>query len=151
MSHQCVRCGRIYDSAAPEILSGCSGCGSHYFFFFKDEDIQFMEETEKLTRIEREEIVDDIDEVIGTDVEKPIILDLESIRVMKPGKFEIDLVRLFKKKPVIYKLEEGKYIIDIASTFHNLSKEKFEEMPAPPRPPEKETEKESEKENEEEE
>jgi len=46
------------------------------------------------------------------------VLDIESVRVLKPGKFEIDLVHLFNKKnPLVYKLEEGKYIIDIAETF----------------------------------
>ncbi|UZE93987.1 MAG: hypothetical protein IB618_00205 [Candidatus Pacearchaeota archaeon] len=123
MPHQCVRCGRIYDSAAPEVLEGCS-CGSHYFFFFKDEDLAMQKETEKLTRDEREEIVKDVSEIVGPDIEKPIILDLESIRVQKPGKFEIDLVRIFKRKPIIYKIEEGKYIIDLASTFQMKLKEK---------------------------
>ena len=47
----------------------------------------------------------------------PVILDLESIRVMGEGKFQLDIVNLFnKKRPLIYKLEEGKYIIDLAST-----------------------------------
>ncbi|MEM2933054.1 MAG: Zn-ribbon containing protein [Candidatus Pacearchaeota archaeon] len=117
MAHRCVRCGKIYNSTAPEILKGCS-CGSHYFFFFRDEDIKLKEETEKLTREEREEIMQDIKEVVGVEVEKPVILDLESIRILKPGKFEIDLVSLFKRKPVIYKVAEGKYVIDIPSTFH---------------------------------
>lgn len=47
----------------------------------------------------------------------PVILDLESVRVLKPGKYELDIVNLFsKKRPLIYKLEEGKYVIDLAST-----------------------------------
>lgn len=116
MPHQCVKCGKIYESTAQEILKGCS-CGSHYFFFLRDEDL-LIKETENLTRKEREEILKDIQEVIGQDVERPVVLDLESIRVVKPGKFEIDLVSLFKRKPVIYKIAEGKYIIDIPSTFH---------------------------------
>ncbi|MCL6500953.1 MAG: Zn-ribbon domain-containing protein [Candidatus Pacearchaeota archaeon] len=128
MAHRCVKCGRIYGSAAPEILKGCE-CGSHYFFFFKDEDIALKEETDKLTREEREEIVEDINELVGVDIEKPIILDLESIRVQKPGKFEIDLVGLFKRKPVIYKIGEGKYYIDIASTFQlQAGKKWFEKI-----------------------
>ena len=51
------------------------------------------------------------------DDDKPIILDIESIHILKPGKYELDLVDLFKGKPLVYKLEEGKYVIDIASTF----------------------------------
>jgi predicted nucleic acid-binding Zn-ribbon protein len=61
----------------------------------------------------------DVREIIGVSEQEevPVILDLESIRVIKPGKFEIDIVNLFnKKRPLIYKLEEGKYIIDLAST-----------------------------------
>ncbi len=138
MPHQCVRCGRVYESAAPEILKGCV-CGSHYFFFFKKEDVDIQKQAEKLTRDEREEIVKDITEIVGPEIEKPIILDLESIRVQKPGKFEIDLVGLFKRKPIIYKIEEGKYIIDIASTFQIKSKEKpIENIEEPPKPTEKE-------------
>jgi len=55
--------------------------------------------------------------MIGIEDEEPVILDLESVRVLKPGKFQIDIVNLFRKdRPLIYKLEEGKYIIDLAST-----------------------------------
>jgi predicted nucleic acid-binding Zn-ribbon protein len=42
---------------------------------------------------------------------------LESVKVVKPGKYEIDLVQLFKGEPVIYRLEEGKYIIDLIKSF----------------------------------
>jgi predicted nucleic acid-binding Zn-ribbon protein len=41
------------------------------------------------------------------------------VRVVGSGKFEIDLVNLFnKKRPLVYKIEEGKYIIDLASTLN---------------------------------
>jgi len=57
------------------------------------------------------------------DEEKPVILDLESIRIVKPGKFEIDISRLMRdKNQIIYKLEEGKYIVDIASLFESTKK-----------------------------
>ena len=58
--------------------------------------------------------------------EKPVILDLESVRVIRPGQFEIDIVNLFsKRRPLIYKLEEGKYIIDLAASF-KVSKEELD-------------------------
>lgn len=120
MPYRCVRCGKIYDDTAQEILKGCS-CGCHYFFFFKAKEIE--EKIEPLTREEREEIIKDIEEMIPQ-VERPVVLDLETIRVSKPGKFEIDLINLFKGNPVIFKVEEGKYIIDIASTFQLLKKKK---------------------------
>ncbi len=116
MPHRCVRCGKIYESVAKEILTGCT-CGSHYFFFFKEEDVRLMNQTNNLTSKEREEILQDVKDIVGEEPESPVVLDLESIRVKKAGKFEIDLVNLFKRKPVVYKLGDGKYIIDIPSTF----------------------------------
>ena len=50
--------------------------------------------------------------------------DIESISVSKPGKYELDLVHLFdKKKPLVYKLADGKYVIDLASSFQKLNDE----------------------------
>lgn len=99
------------------MLSGCP-CGSRFFFYFREGKI-LPEKVERLSEKERKEIESDVRDIIGTDFDesRPVILDLESIRVKKPGKFEIDLVSLFKRKPVIYRLEAGKYIIDLASTF----------------------------------
>jgi len=117
MPHQCVRCGKFYPDASKEILEGCS-CGSRFFFFVKQESLEKLKkETADLTEDDREEITRDVEDIVGLKDEMPVILDLESIRVNKPGKFEIDLVNIFKRKPLVYKIEEGKYVIDIASSF----------------------------------
>lgn len=127
MPHRCVRCGKIYESVAKEILEGCT-CGSHYFFFFKEDDLRLKNQTENLTHKEREEILQDVKEIVGEEPESPVVLDLESIRVKRAGKFEIDLVNLFKRKPVVYKLGDGKYIIDIPSTFQLMKPGTQEEV-----------------------
>lgn len=116
MPNQCVRCKAVYEDGSSAILTGCA-CGSKYFFFFKRSDVK--EEIKKLSTSQLVEIQHDVEEIIGPikDHDRPVILDLESIRVTEPGKFEIDLTNLFKRKPVIYQLKEGKYIIDLASTF----------------------------------
>ena len=58
----------------------------------------------------------------------PVILDIESVRVTGDGQFELDLVNLFRKdRPLIYKLEEGKYIIDLATTLKQNLKD-FKEI-----------------------
>ncbi|MCX8147154.1 MAG: Zn-ribbon domain-containing protein [Candidatus Woesearchaeota archaeon] len=132
MPHQCVRCGTLYDDGAREILRGCK-CGARLFFYIKKERLeQLKHEKEKeaivkLTPEERKKIEEDVYDVMGIEPEeeKPVILDLEAIKVSKPGKFEIDLVHLFnKKEPIIYKLEEGKYIIDLAETFKRVGEER---------------------------
>lgn len=126
MPHQCVHCGKIYEIASKELLEGCS-CGSHFFFFIKKEQFDALKEKKipVLEGIDKKKVEKDVREIIGAEEEEiPVILDLESVRVISPGKFEIDIVKLFnEKQPLIYKLEEGKYIIDLASTMKTSSKE----------------------------
>lgn len=124
MSHQCVRCNAIYEDGSSELLKGCS-CGGKFFFYIKSE---YMQEAQKLvinlSHEQKQEIERDVFSMIGEnlDEEKPVILDLESINVLEPGKYELDIVKLFKKQPLIIKLEEGKYIIDLKSTFESKEK-----------------------------
>ena len=121
MAHQCVHCGKLYENAAPELLTGCS-CKSKFFFFIKQEQYDKLKQ-DNVTDVvidfkDKAQVEKDVREMIGAvDEDRPVILDLESIKVSGPGKFEIDVVSLFnKKRPLIYKLEEGKYVIDLAST-----------------------------------
>jgi len=125
MPHQCVRCGTIYDDGASEILKGCA-CGGRLFFYIKKEKLEEAKkitQSVKLSTKEKEQIEQDVFELVGSDIDKdkPVVLDLEAIRVLKPGKYELDLVHLFKGEPLIFKLEEGKYMIDIVESFKQLA------------------------------
>ena len=126
MPHQCVRCDAIYDDGAQEILKGCSKCNGRLFFYIKKEKLEEQKEiTTNLTKQEKKQIEKDVFDLIGTELdnEKPVVLDLESIKILKPGKYELDLVHLFKKEPLIFKLGEGKYMIDLPASFkHNKDK-----------------------------
>ena len=75
---------------------------------------------EEMKNVEKE-----IREMAGiTEEDVPVILDIESVRATGSGKFEIDIVNLFnKKRPLIYKVDEGKYIIDLASTLKQNAKD----------------------------
>ncbi len=117
--HQCVKCAAIYDDGTNNILKGCPQCGGKFFFFIKKEALHKIQEvTKNLTLEDRKQIEGDVKDIIGIlDEDTPVILDLASVNVLKPGKFELDLVRLFKGDPLVYKLDEGKYIIDVAATF----------------------------------
>ena len=72
------------------------------------------------------EIEKDIFDLVGSEIDKsePVVLDIEAIRILSPGKYELDLVHLFKNEPLIFKLEEGKYMIDIIETFKQFSGKK---------------------------
>jgi uncharacterized protein len=119
MPHRCVRCGKFYEDSSHDILKGCS-CGARLFFYVKKKQ-QAEALVENLTVSEKKHIEDDIYHIIGEEKreeEVPIVLDIESVRILRPGKFELDLVNLFNKKhPLVYKLEEGKYVIDLAESF----------------------------------
>ena len=126
MPHQCVHCGKIYPPGSKELLEGCSDCGSHFFFYIRDDQLKKIKESPiEIPQEEKKAIEKDIREMAGiTDTKAPVILDFESIRVIGSGKFEIDVVNLFRKdRPLIYKLEEGKYIIDLASTLGQNTKD----------------------------
>ena len=125
MPHQCVHCGKMYPDAAEELLKGCS-CSSHFFYYIRKEYADklanqgvIQEKIEQLDKVDKKKVEKDVREIMGIEEkeEVPVILDIESVRVLRPGKYELDIVNLFShKRPLIYKLEEGKYIIDLAST-----------------------------------
>lgn len=138
MPHQCTKCGEIFPDAAKELLAGCE-CGSKFFYYIKKERFdelnklnspEIQETLYQLAKADKIQIEKDIREITGmsNEPDKPVILDLESVRVLQPGKFEIDIVNLFsKKRPLIYKLEEGKYIIDLSSSM-KADKEEINRM-----------------------
>jgi predicted nucleic acid-binding Zn-ribbon protein len=123
MSHQCVHCGELYPDAAPQLLSGCK-CGSKFFYYIKQEKVEqlrqeLQESLFEISTADKHKIEKDIREITGMteELDKPVILDVESIRVLGPGKYEIDIINLFSKtRPIIYKLGEGKYVIDLNET-----------------------------------
>lgn len=123
-----MKCGTFYGDGASEILKGCS-CGGKLFFYVKKEK---MEDAKKevadlnLSKDDKQQIEKDVFEIIGAPPEedKPVILDLESVKVLKPGQYELDLVNLFKQKqPLIYKLQDGKYMVDLAESFKKMRHE----------------------------
>jgi predicted nucleic acid-binding Zn-ribbon protein len=128
MPHQCVSCGAFYEDGSKEILQGCSVCNGKLFFYVKQERIEAIKKERpqifSLSNDEKKQIEEDVYDILGSEIDrsKPIILDIESIKILKPGKYELDLVNLFKKKqPLIYKLEDGKYMIDIIESFKKMS------------------------------
>ena len=126
MPYRCVHCSATYEDASDEVLNGCR-CGSKFFFYLKAEKLREIlrqqEQAPKLTTEEKEQIEHDVREIVGLEEQPdtPVFLDFESVRVLKPGKYLIDVSRLFAKNaPQIYHLEDGKYIVDL----HALVKEK---------------------------
>lgn len=119
MPHQCVHCSKIIEIGSKEILEGCNSCGGKFFFYIRDEQVEQMKKSMEIPipefdTVDKNKIEADVRSILKIEDEmKPVILDLESIRVLKPGQFEIDIVSLMNRRPIIFKLQEGKYLIDI--------------------------------------
>ena len=119
MPHQCVHCSKIIDVGSKEILEGCSDCGGKFFFYIRDEQAEKIKASKdeiipEFNTVDKKKVEEDVRSILKVeDDEKPVILDLESVRILKPGKFEIDVVSLMNRKPVVFKVSEGKYLIDI--------------------------------------
>jgi len=119
MPHQCVHCSKILEVGSKEILEGCSSCGGKFFFYIRDEQAEELRKSKEapipeFNTVDKKKIEEDVRSILKIeDDSKPVILDLESIRILQPGKFEIDIVSLMNRRPIVFKLEEGKYLIDI--------------------------------------
>ncbi len=119
MPHQCVHCSKIIDVGSKEILEGCNSCGGKFFFYIRDEQAQKIKESKdqpipEFNTIDKKKVEADVRTILKVeDEEKPVILDLESVKVSGPGKFELDIVSLMNRKPIVFKVSEGKYMIDI--------------------------------------
>ncbi len=113
MPHQCLGCDSVFDNTTDAIIKGCPECGNKLFLFVKK--IPVEKEQIEISKESKEMILKEIGSFVDiNDSDSPIILKLENIRILAPGKYEIDINQLMKKeKPIIYKVQEGTYVIDL--------------------------------------
>ena len=101
MPHQCLGCDTVFDNTSDAIIKGCPHCGKKLFLFVKKlpqekEQIDISHEKKEIILKEVENFVD------LKESDSPIILKLENVRILEPGKYEIDINQLMKKeKPII--------------------------------------------------
>ncbi|VVC02687.1 Zn-ribbon containing protein [Candidatus Burarchaeum australiense] len=101
MPHKCVRCNQLHTAGSLALRNGCE-CGSKVFVYLSDEDAQ--RELGDMKWIEHE---------LAHIVEKnasPISLEVENVRVLTKGIFELDVNSLVKN-PIVIKDEDGVYYI----------------------------------------
>ncbi len=110
----------MFDDGSEQVLKGCDSCGRKFFFYIRKDQIERVKQQED-TEVEffgedKRQVEKDVREIAGiVDEDVPVFLDFESVKVIKPGKYAVDLANLFAvDKPRVYKLEDGKYIIDLA-------------------------------------
>ncbi|RLJ10084.1 MAG: hypothetical protein DRP15_01270 [Candidatus Aenigmatarchaeota archaeon] len=121
MPNKCTVCGKVHPDDAPYLMKGCDVCGNKFFFYVREDMLKQAEkDIKKLTKKEIKEIEHDIRQIIADKVEKSeaeetVILDIEAIRVIKPGKYHIDVTSLFTQRPIVIRIGPGKYEIDLTT------------------------------------
>ena len=119
MPHQCVHCSKIIEVGSKEILEGCNSCGGKFFFYIRDEQAERIKKSKdelipEFNSVDKVAVERDVRDILKVeDEEKPVVLDLESVKVLGNGKFELDIVSLMNRRPIVFKVSEGKYLIDI--------------------------------------
>ncbi|MBI4021573.1 MAG: zinc-ribbon domain-containing protein [Candidatus Aenigmarchaeota archaeon] len=127
MPNKCTHCGTVHPDDATYLLSGCSQCGSKFFFYVRQDVLERIEkEVEEITQDQIKEIEQDVREIAGVE-DETVILDLEAIRVVQPGKYKIDVTTLFNQRPLVIRTGEGKYKLDLST----ISRQKDRKTPAP--------------------
>jgi len=110
MPHKCTKCGKIYADGDMSILNGCE-CGNNRFLYVPKET--------KLVKDSKGS------EIINTDgrIDKIDKDDIECVRIIAPGQYEINIENIFKMDGIIIKLQEdGRYIIHLPSLLKKKNK-----------------------------
>ncbi|RXA19783.1 hypothetical protein EQO05_08025 [Methanosarcina sp. MSH10X1] len=141
MPHRCTRCGTIFEDGDYVILSGCPNCGWNKFLYVKKESggsenqgRPALEEPKLDLESSLDEVVRNIDEALAceqenvtpeSETERKTDEDrVESVRILGPGSYELNLDSLFERKELVMAIrEEGSYALHLPSVF-NQQKEK---------------------------
>jgi len=119
MPHKCTQCGREFEDGSTKILKGCPSCGGKKFLYIR--------EAERHDDVLKEKTIDEIVRETGEEVlevkqdrqkkdEIEVFERIESIRILGPGSYELNIEKLAQSDEVVVGLEkEGRYVVDILS------------------------------------
>ncbi|AEA46272.1 Zn-ribbon domain-containing protein [Archaeoglobus veneficus] len=97
MPHRCTKCGKEYPDGDMRILQGCE-CGNNKFLYVP------KEERGREKEVSEEEVREALPEGI------------ESVKIISPGMYEINLEKVFSRDEIVIALQEdGRYVIHLPS------------------------------------
>ena len=134
MPHRCTRCGTVFEDGDAAILSGCPNCGWNKFLYVRkgeetreNQDRPAEEEQKLDLESSFDEVVRNIDEALASEeeseenekeAEKEDKERVESVRILGPGSYELNLDSLFGRKELVMAIkEEGSYALHLPSVF----------------------------------
>jgi len=131
MPHKCTRCENIFRDGAAIILNGCPKCGWNKFLYVKDEyatDQQVV--SSDAIPPAATQFIKEVDELLGNKP-APVVKEskeekkneeigerVESVRILSPGQYELNLDSIMKRDEIVMALkEDGTYIVHLPSVF----------------------------------
>jgi len=117
MPHKCTKCGREFKDGSTEILKGCPSCGSKKFLYIREEHrhLDVLEE-KTITEIAKETKEEVLEVVDAPTKAADLRGKVESIRILSPGSYELNLKKLAESNDMVVGLgKEAKYMVDITS------------------------------------
>lgn len=112
MYHRCVKCNRTYSEKARELIKGCK-CGARIFLVVKNPSAS--------GKIENAEWLEK--ELAGLLAKhgRPISLEVENIRMLRRGVFELNLKSLMRNDPIIVRDPYGIYYVKLPAAKSSVS------------------------------
>ena len=124
MAHKCTKCGREFADGSNEILKGCPSCGGKKFLFVREEDRHKDVLEEKTTeQLSKETGEEEFEVHPEEDTTSQIFDRVESIRVVNPGSYELNLEKLADSDEMVIGIgRSDQYVVDITSMSKDKSK-----------------------------
>ncbi len=142
MPHKCTRCENVFKDGAAIILNGCPKCGWNKFLYVRD----ITPESQAGKTVQTGAIppaaskfIKEVDELLGnkTQPDKTPYLNtgnkgteaaekkpeeigerVESVRILSPGSYELNLESLLERDEIVMALkEDGTYLVHLPSVF----------------------------------
>lgn len=118
MPHKCTQCGREFEDGSTKILKGCPSCGGKKFLYIREaerhDDVLKEKTIEEIARDTGEGVLEVREDQRRAELE--VFERIESIRILGPGSYELNLEKLARSDEVVVGLEkEGRYAVDIIS------------------------------------
>ena len=118
MPHKRTQCGREFRDGSVEILRGCPSCGGKKFLYVSDRvrNADVLEE-KSIADIAQETKQEVLEVKNQGPASRPtdILERVESVRILSPGKYELNLERLAESQDIIIGVDDGKYMLDLPS------------------------------------
>ncbi|MEA3282950.1 MAG: Zn-ribbon domain-containing protein [Euryarchaeota archaeon] len=123
MPHKCTNCEHIFEDGSVDILNGCPNCGWNKFLY-----VPANSATEAETETETDAKDTDagmLSDKVEAEKEAVPDMDVESIRILEKGSYELNLESLLEREEIILSMkEDGRYLVHLPSVFEKGKKDR---------------------------